>query len=438
MVDKYKLIAGILFTALWIQLCWGFICTDIAPVLERSQNYINLLLDGVYVVLGLSVIRARRDLIVFGSFVLIASVSAYLNHQGALEFFNGSRGFIGILFVPPIIRCLVSSYQGKWFVEKMDRMLYVFLWIQVFCIGSQFLRFGAGDHGGGSFGNGYSGMVSTLIYVISFYLMNKRWDENESYLNNLWANMVLIFLLFPTFLNETKISFLYFIGYFVLLMRIDRRFIIRLALSTPLMVILFLGIGYVYLTATDTDSETYDAEFFNNYLIGEDIEQLVEIAIAVQEEDIETDNLWVVDLPRYGRLLFVPDALSTTGGGMLLGAGIGQFKGGSLVSLTPFARKYNWLLRGSLTMLFFSVIELGIVGLVWILCSIYSLILARNCRPRAGNIMFYSAMVVALIFVYDNQLRYPIDCIIMFYIFMNGLQPGADDNSEEEQVTTYG
>lgn len=435
MVDKYKLISGILFTALWIQLCWGFVCTDIAPVLERSQNYINLLLDGVYVVLGLSVIRARRDLIVFGSFVAIASVSAYLNHQGILVFFNGFRGFIGILLVPPIIRSLVTSYQGKWFVEKMDRMLYVFLWIQVFCIGSQFLRFGAGDEGGGSLGYGYSGMISTLIYVISFYLMNKRWDKDVSYINNLWANRVLIFLLFPSFLNETKISFIYFIAYFILLMKIDRRFIIRLVLSTPLVIILFLILGYVYLAATGTESDRYDTEFFRDYLVGDDIEQLVEVAIAVQEEDVETDNLWVVDLPRFGRLLFIPDALSTTGGGLMLGAGIGQFKGGSIVSVSPFAKKYNWFLRGSLTMLFFILIELGIVGLVWILSSLFSLIFAHNSWSRSKNIMLYSAMVVLLVFVYDNEFRFPNYCIIMFYIFMNGLQHEVDNESEE--IVTY-
>lgn len=435
MVDKYKLISGILFTALWIQLCWGFVCTDIAPVLERSQNYINLLLDGVYVVLGLSVIRARRDLIVFGSFVAIASVSAYLNHQGVLVFFNGFRGFIGILLVPPIIRSLVTSYQGKWFVEKMDRMLYVFLWIQVFCIGSQFLRFGAGDEGGGSLGYGYSGMISTLIYVISFYLMNKRWDKDVSYINNLWANRVLIFLLFPSFLNETKISFIYFIAYFILLMKIDRRFIIRLVMSTPLVIILFIILGYVYLAATGTESDRYDTEFFRDYLVGDDIEQLVEVAIAVQEEDVETDNLWVVDLPRFGRLLFIPDALSTTGGGMMLGAGIGQFKGGSIVSVSPFAKKYNWFLRGSLTMLFFILIELGIVGLVWILSSLFSLIFAHNSWSRAKNIMLYSAMVVLLVFVYDNEFRFPNYCIIMFYIFMNGLQHEVDNESEE--IVTY-
>ena len=82
MVDKYKLMSGILFTALWIQLCWGFVCTDLITALEPTRSYVNMLCDLVYVVLGVSTIKNRRDTIVLVSFFAIGGLSAFVNHQG--------------------------------------------------------------------------------------------------------------------------------------------------------------------------------------------------------------------------------------------------------------------------------------------------------------------------------------------------------------------
>jgi hypothetical protein len=431
MVDRYKLMTGILFTALWIQLCWGFVCTDLITALEPTRSYVNMLCDLAYVVLGVSTIKNRRDTIVLVSFCAIGGLSAFVNHQGCIEFVNGCRDFVGLLFAAPIIRYMLISNDSERFVKSFDKMLYIFLWLQVPCLVSQFIRFGAGDAGGGSLGKFASGQVSTLIYIISFYLINKEWNENKSYFQNLWANRVYVFLLFPTFLNETKISVLYFMFYFVLLIVIDKKVIGKLIFALPLSLVLFCVAGYIYLVAIDVQSDHFDSEYFTEYLIGDDIDHLMELAELVQDEVIETDNLWVVDLPRYGRFVAVPEILSSsTGGGMLLGAGVGQFKGGQVLSTSEFASKYQWFLQGSSIMFFFIVIQLGLIGLIWMMYDLMSILFTSDKHVRANNIKLYMLLVTTLILVYNDQYRSFYICMIMFYICLRGLQPMAEDEQK--------
>ena len=428
MVDKYKFMSGILFTALWIQLCWGFVCTDIFNALEPTRSYINMLCDMAYVALGVSTIKNRRDMVVLVTFFVIAGASACLNHQGAVEFANGCRDFVGLLFAVPIIRYMMTSEYSERFVRSFDKMLYIFLWIQVPCLVSQFIRFGAGDTGGGSLGDASSGQISTLIYVISFYLINRDWNEKESYFHNLWANRVYVFLLFPTFLNETKISIIYFMLYFVLLIKIDKKAIGRLIMALPLSLVLFCVAGYIYLVTMDVQSDHFDAEYFTEYLIGDDIDHLMELAELVQDEVIETDNLWVVDLPRYGRFVAVPEILSSsTGGGMLLGAGVGQFKGGQVLSTSKFATQYQWFLQGSSIMFFFIVIQLGLIGLVWMMYNLMSILFTPDNHARANNLKLYMLSVTLLILVYNDQYRLVYICMILFYICLRGLQPMLEE-----------
>ncbi|MDE6684671.1 MAG: hypothetical protein K2J94_05760, partial [Duncaniella sp.] len=123
MIDKYRFISRTLFTMMWIQLCWGFVCTDLVTALEPSRNYINLVADIIYVSLGLMTLHARRDVRVLAVFIVIVVISAYINHQNTFEVMNGFRDFIGLLFVPPILRYLLTSPDSDEFVDSMNRQL---------------------------------------------------------------------------------------------------------------------------------------------------------------------------------------------------------------------------------------------------------------------------------------------------------------------------
>lgn len=421
MVEKYKLFSRIFFTAVWVQLCATFIFTELIPGLEGKQSYLYLLSDMVYLILGLVTIRNRRDVFVVGSFYAIAVISAVVNHQGIIVFLNGSREFFGLLFMAPIIRYFLSGDNADRFVRSVDRQLYVFLWIQLPCLLFQFMKYGAGDQGGGSLGYGCSGIVTTLIFLISFYLVNKRWNETRSYVWNIYNNRVLVLLLFMTILNETKIGFIYIILYFIFLMKIDRRFIFRLLMSVPLVIALFSLMSYLYLTVTNANSDTFNEELFVDYFVGSDMDALVDMAVAAQYDGTEFEN--IVDLPRFGRFLLLPEIFDSCEGGYVLGAGIGQFKGGSVLETTELSSSFQWLLSGSVITIFFIVVQLGIVGLVWIVCTIISLLLTPDKQIRGNSIFAYMAVLFVLTFIYNDSLRIAYVCFVMSYVCMYGLQP---------------
>ncbi len=421
MVEKYKLFSRFFFTAVWVQLCATFIFTELISGLEGKQSYLYLLSDMVYLILGLVTIRNRRDVFVVGSFYVIAAISALVNHQGIIVFLNGSREFFGLLFMAPIIRYFLSGDYADRFVQSVDRQLYVFLWIQLPCLLFQFVKYGAGDQGGGSLGYGCSGIVTTLIFLISFYLINKRWDETQSYVRNIYNNRVLVLLLFMTILNETKIGFIYIILYFIFLMKIDRRFIFRLLMSVPLVIVLFSLMSYLYLTVTNANSDAFNEELFIDYFIGTDMDALVDMAVAAQYDGTEFEN--IVDLPRFGRFLLLPEIFDSCEGSYILGAGIGQFKGGSVLEATELSSSFQWLLSGSVITIFFIVVQLGIVGMIWIVYAIISLLLTPDKQIRGNSIFAYMAVLFALTFIYNDSLRIAYVCFVMSYVCMYGLQP---------------
>lgn len=405
MLERYKLYTWSLFTCLWIQLCYGFFQSEVIPALTKVQPYVFLLTDLVFIALGLRLIRKRNDVVMFGVFMLIAILSSLLNHGGVVQFVNGFRSFAGLLFATPIIRYFITSKDGERFVKSFDRQIYIFLWLQVPTMIIEFVRNGAGDSGGGTYGLGGSGMISTLICILSYYLMRKRWNEEYSYGRNLKENWTLIFLLFPTFLNETKVSLILLPFYFLLLMRVDRAFALRVFMASPIIAVMMLAAGFAYIKITGQDqNEVLSVDFFNQYLVGEDLEQLAYLSVLVDNGDIETDDLWVVDLPRFGKLILVPEALTTTRGGMMFGAGIGQFKGRSVLKMSEFRRKYNWLLNGSVPMAFFILIELGFVGMAWLTACVITMLLQNTTNSRWTGMRMLLGLVFVLTMLYNDQM----------------------------------
>lgn len=432
MIEKYKLYVGLLFLFLWISLCWGFVQDELFPGLEAVRSPMFLMADLVFLLLGAYALRDRRDIRIFISFVIILLVSAVLNRQGVVTVLNGSRDFIGVLFAAPVIRMMLTSKHFERFETSFDRQMLIFLFLQEICITWQFFKYGPGDYVGGSMGEGASGTISVLIYFISFYLMCKRWNHECSYFFNLRKNLLLILLLYPTFLNETKISLVLFVFYFILLVRIDRHVLGKAVKLLPVVGVLSVGAVTVYSYVVDTEaSDVFSEANMYNYFIGEDIDYLIDVAMKVQDQEIETDNVWAVDIPRISKLVLAPVILDETGGKVWLGAGVGQFKGTSVIGQTPFARKYNWFLQGSRPLLFFILMQLGVVGLVWMLINLITIVQTDSTRKFAWNIRLYLYLLVAMSMLYNDSFRLFPYCFILFYIAMSGLEHIQDRCSRD-------
>ncbi|MDE7144861.1 MAG: hypothetical protein K2O30_01755, partial [Duncaniella sp.] len=241
-------------------------------------------------------------------------------------------------------------------------------------------------------------------------------------IHNITNNIGLVVLLYPTFLNETKISLVLVVFYFVMLVKINRQYLLKLAAFLPLIILVGITAVWSYTLVVGHDAdEVFSEDNMYEYLVGEDIEELVELAILVQDEEIETDNLWVMDIPRISKLAMVPVALEETGGKLWLGAGVGQFKGASVLSKTKFASKYTWLLQGSRPFLFFIIIQLGVIGLVWTIANFISILQTKNVDWFSWNMRLYMYLLVLMSMLYNDSFRLFQYCFILFYVVMIGL-----------------
>ena len=325
-----------------------------------------------------------------------------------------------MLFAIPICRFLLKSRFRDRFIESFDKQLWIFLILQTFCVTWQFFRYGPGDHGGGSMGNGFSGIVTTLIYIISFYLLSKKWNYGN-YWMELWKNKVYVFLLFPTFLNETKIGFLFLLAYFLLLLRVEWKTVFKVLISIPLIIVAMIVAGYAYLTVTgQTFESVFSQSAMDDYMVGEDPEELVELGMAIQDGIYEREDIGQVDIPRFSKLIFIPEALKDAAGGSLFGAGLGQFKGGTTLSLTPYADTWAWLLGGSVPYIFFIVIQLGVLGAAWLFYNLFTVMLPQSPMPLGRNIKIFVWLILALMMFYNDSLRFFPFCAIIFYIILFG------------------
>lgn len=431
MVEKYRLYSGTLFITLWTMICYGFV-VNLVPPLEVIRSALFMLFDAVFIILGLGVLRDRRDITVVVSFVIIVIISGYINHQSLVYMLNGSRDYIGLMFSVPIIRYLLNSKNARRFADSFDRQLMFFLYLQAPLLLYQFLRYGACDWGGGSFGYGGSDVVSILIYIVSFYLLCKKWNFDEGWWVNLRRNKIYFLLLIPTFLNETKVSFIFVVAYFMLLFPLDRRYFLRALMVSPF-VALIVAAGYIVYsnTAGKQFESIFTYENLNNYLAGgEDPEQLIEVAVRAEYEGwYDGDNVFEIDLPRFTKLALVPEALSHTAGGMWWGAGVGQFKNDGVIAATAFQRYNKWALKGTTTALFRMVIDLGIMGVIWMTYALLTLLFVTDHRLMGKNIKVLMSITWTIVMLYDYLIMLNISMFIMAYVLMDGMLPPKEEST---------
>lgn len=436
MIDRYKFLSGLFFGAMWALLTFGFISEELLPPLIPFRSVVLLLTDIIFLFLGIYLLRDRRDIFVLVSFLIIGAISCHLNHLGLIFSFNGTRDFFGLLFAVPICRWFLTSKYREQFIRSFDKQLLIFLFLQAFCMTWQFIRYGANDHGGGSMGYGYSGIVSTLIYIISFYLLSKRWRYGN-YLDEVVRNKMYFILLYPTFLNETKISFIFLLAYFLLLFPFEWRTVFKLIMAVPIMIVGMLGLGIAYLSITGQNMESvFSQEAMDDYMIGEDPEELLELAQFIQDGTYDVEDIGNIDVPRFTKIIFIPEALSDCVGGIMFGAGLGQFKGGTVMELTPFAAEWQWLLTGSLPFLFSVVIQLGILGLIWFCINIATILLPRSPLPAGINIKCFIWVIIILVMMYNDSLRFFPFTFILVYIALYGYV-GNIKRSDNEMVGCY-
>ena len=377
----------------------------------------------IMVLLALWTIRSRTDIAIILVTVAVSYFSScVLNHEALLVWANGLRRYIPYMFVLPVIRCLWRNPAIRTrFMHIFDRNIYIFLWLQVPCLSVQAVVWGMGDYGGGSLGWYNSGVISQIIYLGSFYLMIRNWNKDRGYLANLGDNWILLFLLFPSFLNETKISFIFLMMYFVFLIPFDRHILKRLAIVIPILLVVMFGSFWFYITYVDLKGDILEKGFFKNYVLGDN---MIDLAFDLMDSDVDTDDVWESDYARGIKFALLPTLLERGKPfNETWGYGVGQFKGGNIAEKTKFAKHYEWFLRGTQTEMFNIVIELGYLG--GSLLLLYWIVVFRFFKPlpkgeRNKRMQFWLGINMLMMIMYSPSFdSLPFVCIALTLCFIS-------------------
>lgn len=414
--ERIRYVCQLVFWAVfWVWGTFGFLADDVFRPLQQARSAVLWALDAVMVMMACAVVRRRWAIVITMTFAALAwLITCRINHESTLFWINGMREFVGLLMVYPVMLYIMDDERSReQFLDAFDRQGLYFLIVQAFCIIVQLFKYGAGDLVGGGFGHYFSGQVSVTIYLISFFLLRRRIDPNH-FLYSLGQNKVYVILLLPTFVNETKVSFVMLALYFLLLAPIDRKLLLRMVIIAPV-VALLLWVGlfiYNYTTSLSQSGIHFSS-----------VEDVVAYFVLDDLEKVEGDARWnmennrgITDVPRFTKLAYLAVLNEQEPGHMLTGFGVGQFKGGTQIATSDFARTYDWLLMGSVPYIFHIYIQLGIVGLV--LLQFYVVFLALK-RPhwasgRDVNLQLMLLAVVLIVYLYNDMLRNLAFCLLFF------------------------
>ena len=431
--EKRFILQRLFFIGFWLTTCTGFVSNlfwgteGVSPLTTFSQ----LLVDLILLFLALCTVRKAIDVFFIFSLLAITAISGFVvNNDSLVVWFNGLRYFFPVMFLPPVLRYFwATEYRHDLFVKSLDKQLYIFLWLQVPTVLYQFFIHGAGDRVGGTMGAWFSGILSFSIYYTSFYLLNKRIDRNNI-LKSLYKNWTLIFLLFPTFLNETKISFALIVAYFILLMPIDRKYIIRITFLAPVAGGLF-AVGSFFYSSTVKDSTgklRFDTEFLDEYL-NADLDEM-DGTIDYYEKSL--------DIPRFAKLAILPLVFEEHPGHNLMGFGLSLYKHGKFIEASDFYNEYDWLLKGTSPQIMSSLLQLGIVGSIWYIVFFLSLFFIKPTLYQKRNINMQSYFVLAflILLLYADFWANANFSFVMFTFFFLSWKKHYGNQQSSSVVTT--
>lgn len=418
-VSKGKLVIYFLMFTFWMLGVYPFIVQLFSYQVYQSIDLrVMGFFEMAYLVLGILLLRSKSDIWIFLSFLVMAFLdTVVINELPPIEVFNGVRFYLPLLMMLPVIRYATATRERReFFFELMDRSLYIFLWLQGPCMIYQLVVFGGWDYGGGSLGFGESGVCSELIYMISFYLMLRRWDYKQNYLRNIGRNWILIFLLYPSLLNETKASLLFIALYFICLIPFNKKMIKSLIITIPVVIgaiFLFNSVYQSLYGKAGRNTDILSKEYFDYYVLGDDISADL-IEMAYEHSDMEEN----VDFQRGLKWAALPWLMDDEGAqSWFWGNGTGIDKGHSELQPSRFAQSYRWLLYGTQMTLEMLMLECGIWGVVWLIAAMVVLFRGwyRHVRHQKQLTAFLVGMLVAVLF-YNTSMNIIIFCLVFYYM----------------------
>lgn len=373
---------------------------------NTNNSFLNICIDVIIIIICIYLLSKVKNNIIFYFFIILITFSFIINEGNITTFTNGFREFSSFFLLPIIYKYLFYSLNCKKIIKSFNTFLYTFLSIQIPISIFQYLQYGAGDAVGGSLGAGFSGVLTFTIFLSTFYLMTQNFDPNNVIKCFLKKSYLLIFWI-PTFINETKISFILIILFFILLNKIKIKNIFRYAALSITLIPLVVAFDTAYEKTTG-----------NSYLNGILTEDFIEDYLLNDDDKYD-------DIPRFRKIIIFTTTFDFKD--VMIGKGLGHFKGGTTLDPTPFAAKYQWLLAGSRPMIFFLLVQVGVIGTLLFILYWTILVIPKNSKKQrveySSNLIAYATICFTIIMLYNDSLRSLFFCSILMYIITYATLP---------------
>lgn len=417
----------IFFIILYIYLYIGIIST-VSPALKILSGYLIICCDIGLISLGLMFINNARNRFIsrlFLFFVLASTFTYVVNYENSLiSHINGLREYLTIFSAYSFTNVVFTSEYRELFLKKLYGFIKPFLIIQIPVTIYQFSKYGAGDNVGGTFGSAGTGTLTIAIFILCFYLVWVHTNHRLSGRFNYRINLIILPFFLPIFINETKISFVFLALFFLFQLNLKGK-----ALVSNIILLIFaiaiLNIYNNYNAAGVRSESVFNREFLEEYLAkefqGKDEYNKKEFLEKYSLEEGE-----YIDIPRLTKITLAIKTLSQDSLKMLLGNGIGIFKGGKILERSEYSVENLWLLGGSRPYLFFLLIQGGVINTILILILLfYPLIrdykkrVSQNAKSQLmKNLRYFMLAIVVVILFYNDSLRNGAVIIIISSISM--------------------
>lgn len=422
MLFKLILVFGILlFTSLS-----GYITTQVLPRVDEASRVATAGCDAVMFAMALSVlIRHRRTGVARWLLFFLAAgtltVIVNLDQLSLLAQLNGLRQPLFMLSSLVVMYDLLSSDRSDLVTTWIDRFLIVFALAQLPLSLYQFVKYGAGDAVGGTYGlSGGSGNVTVLLFVIAFYLLVRYGsvDDGESFAVSRIVPFSL--LLAPVALNETKIAFVFlamFLGFLVLSHRKAYKAIPILALGAVLVYML----NEMYTEAVkDPSTFMMDQAFLERYLV--------------------YDPRPGMDIPRFQKLMIMFDGMSKHVTAMFLGYGYGLFVGENILGKSMYVKSF-WYSAGTRPSLFSIWMQGGVLAFIAMAGAVFSFLFhsLSNAAPTIKRFRWYLVVIMGIALVYNEAwLNRPFALIFAYlstWLVLRASEPESEDAEVDIEST---
>jgi hypothetical protein len=366
-----------------------YVTTQVLPKADEAVRVAKAVCDAILFAMAIStMIRQRQTGVVrWLLFFLVAATVTVIINLDKLELaaqLNGLRQPLFMLSALVVVYDLLTSNRSEFVVVWMERFLIVFAILQFPLSLYQYLKYGAGDAVGGTYGlSGGSGMVTLLLFIIAFYLLVRygTLDGGDSFA----VRRILPFslLLAPVALNETKISFLFLAMYLGFLVLSRRKFY-------KVVPILGLGalLGYVLVemyteAVRDPSSFLMDQEFLERYLV--------------------YDSRVGVDIPRFQKLMIMFESMTKNVGAMVFGYGYGLFVGENILGKSTYVKSF-WYAAGTRPSLFSIWMQGGFLAVLGMAGAVYSSLSSRlgNAAPTEKRFRWFLVVIMTVALVYNE------------------------------------